>query len=106
MSKRLSFPKKREDIEKIVEEVESRHEHEHEAHHHHHHSLEDTIANVQMLVDSLNARLSNLEAKVSNQGLEVARLYKVLSHLVEALLADNEGDRREALIKALKTLER
>jgi len=102
----MSFPKKREDVEKVVEEVESRHEHEgHHHHHHHHEGFEEIVANLQLLVESLNARLSSLESRVSSQGLEVARLYKVLSHLVEALMASSEEEKREALIKALKTLE-
>jgi len=101
----MSFPKKREDVERVVEEVESRHRHEEHHHHHHHEGFEEIVANLQLLVESLNARLSSLESRVSSQGLEVARLYKVLSHLVEALMASSEEEKREALIKALKTLE-
>jgi len=101
----MSFPKKREDVEKVVEEVESRHRHEEHHHHHHHEGFEEIVANLELLVESLNARLSSLESRVSSQGLEVARLYKVLSHLVEALMASSEEEKREALIKALKTLE-
>jgi len=101
----MSFPKKREDVEKIVEEVESRHRHEEHHHHHHHEGFEEIVANLQLLVESLNAKLSSLESRVLSQGLEVARLYKVLSHLVEALMASSEEERKEALIKALKTLE-
>lgn len=104
VAKRLSFPKKREDIEKVVEEVEARHEHE-EHHHHHHHGVEDEIAGIQMLLESLNSRISDIESKLTQQGLEVAKLYKVLAHLVEALMAESEDARRKALTEALKALE-
>ncbi|MFZ8795260.1 MAG: hypothetical protein ACO2O2_15465 [Acidilobaceae archaeon] len=104
VAKRLSFPKKREDIEKVVEEVEAKHEHE-EHHHHHHHGVEDEIAGIQMLLESLNSRISDVESKLTQQGLEVARLYKVLAHLVEALMAESEDARRKALTEALKALE-
>lgn len=106
LTKRLSFPKKREDVERVVEEVESRHESEEHHHHHHHHGVEDAIVSLQMLVDSLNARMSSLESKMTNQGLEIARLYKVLAHIVEAMMADNEELRRRALGEALRELER
>ncbi len=100
---RLSFPKKREDVEKIVEEVEARHEHE--EHHHHHHDVEDAITGLQMLVEALNSRVSSVESRLTSQGYEVARLYKVLAHLVEALMADSEEAKRRALLEAIKTLE-
>ena len=102
MSKRLGFPKKREDIEKIVEELSSEHEHEHEHHHHHHH---EEGPELRMVIDSLSAKLTLMEERLEAQSAEIARLYKVLAHLVEALAADSEEEKRRALNGALAALE-
>ncbi len=74
-------------------------------HHHHHHGVEDIIVELQMLLEALNSRLTALESKVSNQGLEIAVLYKVLAHIVEALIAGSEEERRRSLLEALKVIE-
>jgi molybdenum-dependent DNA-binding transcriptional regulator ModE len=60
---------------------------------------------MQMLLESLKSRISDVETKLTQQGLEVARLYKILAHLVEALMAESEDARRKALTEALKALE-
>jgi len=90
-------------VERVVEEVEERHGGS--EHHHHHHHDDDAIAGVQMLLEALNSRVTVLETKISNQGLETARLYKVLAHIVEALMAESEEEKRRSLLEALKVLE-
>ncbi len=104
--KRMTLPKKREDLEKIVEEVESQHHHEHghEHHHHHHGSLEDTVTVLELLVDSLSANVKGLDARLSTASLEIARLYRVLSHIVEALAAEDEDEKKLALERAIDVL--
>ncbi|MEN2999269.1 MAG: hypothetical protein ABDH61_01655 [Acidilobaceae archaeon] len=104
MSKRLGFPKKREDVERIVEEVSAEHEHEHHHHHeheHHHHEEPE----LRMVIDSLSAKLSLVEERLEAQSTEIARLYKVLAHLVEALAADSEEEKKRAIAGALAALE-
>ncbi len=97
--KRMTLPKKREDLEKIVEEVSETHPHEH----HHHHAAEglDEILEVyEIFIDSLRANVSSLEAQVKSQRLEIARLYRILSKIVEACFSEDEEERRKALLEA------
>ena len=102
--KRMTLPKKKEDLDKIIEEVESAHHHEHghEHEHHHHHGLEETVEVLNLIVDSLNANVRNLENRVTNLTLEVARLYKILALLTQALAADSDDEKRRLLEEALK----
>ncbi len=102
----MTLPKKKEDLEKIMEEVEESHHHEHEHHHHHHHGdIEDTITVLELLVDSLGANVKNLESRVNRIASEVSKIYMVLSYIVEALAAKDDKERREVLAKALNELE-
>lgn len=103
MSKRMGFAKKKEDIEKVIEEAERRHGHEEG--HHHHHDVDDAIVALQTLIDALNTRTSGLEYKVTSQGLEIAKIYKILSLIVEAMAAKDEEAKRKAILEALKELE-
>ncbi|MEM1685508.1 MAG: hypothetical protein QXO93_01585 [Acidilobaceae archaeon] len=102
MSKRMSFPKKREDIEKITEEVESEHRHEQ---HHHHHGVEEHTANIQLLIDALSTRITGLEDKIMKQSIDIARVYKVLAYIVEAIAVDDIEAKKKTLREALKILE-
>ncbi len=107
--KRMTMPKRREDINKIVEEVEAQHHHEHEHHHHHHHEhsdLEDAIAAMELLIDSLSAKVKGLEAGVKRQGVALAALYRVVAYLVEAVSAESREERERALRKALEALNK
>lgn len=97
----MSFPKKREDVERVVEEVEESHHHDH---HHHHHHEED--ANARMLIDALSARLASAEERVDMLSAELAKVYKVLAHMVEILQSDDPEIRRRALAEAIKALEK
>lgn len=100
--KRMTLPKKKEDLEKIVDEVAATHEHEHHHHHHHHGGdVEELITVFEILIDSLNANLKSLEATVQAQGAEIVRLYKILSKVVEACFEDDAERRRAALNEAL-----
>lgn len=106
--KGMTLPKKREDLERIVDEVMESHQHEHEHHHHHHHhhggELEDILTVFELLIDSLNANLKNLEGQVSMQAAEIVRLYRILARVVEACFSGDEGRKREALGEALRLL--
>jgi len=100
--KRMTLPKKKEDLEKIVEEVSETHEHEH--HHHHHAAVEgiDEILEVyEIFIDSLRASVNALEAQVKSQRMEIARLYRILSNVIEACFSEDEDRKREALKEAL-----
>jgi ABC-type Zn uptake system ZnuABC Zn-binding protein ZnuA len=104
------MPKKREDLDKIVEEVESEHHHshghEHEHHHHHHGDLEDAVAALEVIVDSLTAQSKSLEAEIRKQGTALAVLYRVTAWIVEALASESEEDRVRALKMALEELRK
>ncbi|MCE4604586.1 MAG: hypothetical protein F7B20_06445 [Aeropyrum sp.] len=107
--KRMTLPKKKDDIEKIVEEVESKHgheHHEHEHHHHHHHEpdLEIALRVIEDLVDALSAKYSVLDSRLNSHGLAIATLFKVVGYLVEAVAAKDESVVEEALKNALEEL--
>ena len=98
------MPKKREDIDKIIDEVESLHSHEHEHHHHHHGSIDETLSVIELLIDSLSAQIKNLESALEGQARDVARLYRVVAHIVEALASKSDEERAAALRRALDEL--
>mgnify|MGYP001770650267 FL=1 len=106
--KRMELPKKREDLEKIVEEVEAReHEHYHEHYHEHEHvheEIEDVVSVLELLVDSLNANYKSLESTVKAHSDEIIRLYKVLAKVVQACGSNDEEERRKALSEAVAIL--
>ncbi len=102
---RMTMPKKKEDIEKVVEEVAERHGHEHEHEHHHHGDLDELLTVIELLLDSTNATVKVLDSKVKHQAREIAVLYKVLAKVVEACLAsENPAEKREKLLEALEIL--
>ncbi len=101
--KRMELPKKKEDLEKIVDEIQKREAeegHEHEHYHEHYHEpeeLEDVISVLEILVDSINANVKALETSVNAQSDEIVRLYRVLAKVVEA--CGSEGEERERALK-------
>ncbi|MCE4627937.1 MAG: hypothetical protein F7C34_02145 [Desulfurococcales archaeon] len=101
--KRLTLPKKKDDIQKIVEEVEETHAHEHHHHHHHHGEVDELLAVLELLIDSLNANINTLSSRVSRNSYEIARIYKILGHLVAYLASEGE-ERVEHLRSALRLL--
>ena len=103
--KRMTLPKKQQDIEKVVQEIEER---EGGGHHHHHHShgdLDEIIAIVELLIDSLNVKMKELEDRVKLQSNEITRLYRVLALILRYLATDSESDKREIIRNAEKLLE-
>ena len=102
------MPKKREDIDRIVHEVESSHEHHHahEHGHQHHGDLDEALSVVELLLDSLSVQVKQLESNSKRQARDLARLYRVVAYIVEALASKSEEDRIKALRKALGELEK
>ena len=103
--KRMTLPKKQQDIEKVVQEIEER---EGGGHHHHHHShgdLDEIIAIVELLIDSLNVKMKELEDRVKLQSNEITRLYRVLALILRYLATDSESEKREIIRNAEKLLE-
>ncbi|MCE4605904.1 MAG: hypothetical protein F7B59_01035 [Desulfurococcales archaeon] len=100
--KRMTLPKKQKDIERVVQEIEEREGGEHH-HHHDHGELDEIIAIVELLIDSLNVKMKEVEDKVRLQGNEITRIYKILSILIRYLALDDEEARKE-LIKEAETI--
>lgn len=103
---RMTLPKSRSDLEKITEEVQQMHEEEHHHHHHHHGEIDEALLVIELLLDSLNATVNTLQTRVKQNGLEIARIYKILSYIIEALASENEEKKLEALRKARAILEK
>ena len=98
----MTLPKKKEDLEKVVEEVEETHP---EHHHHHEEEVEEFLAAFEYLLDSLNANVKVLESTVREHSMEIARLYKILAKVVEACFSEDEDRKKKALLEALSVLE-
>ncbi len=103
--KRMTLPKKQQDIEKVVQEIEEREGGEHHHHHHSHGDLDEIIAIVELLIDSLNVKMKELEDRVRLQSNEITRLYRVLALILRYLATDNESEKREIIRNAEKLLE-
>lgn len=101
--KRMTLPKKREDIERVMHEVEQTHHHEHH-HHHEEAGLGEVLTAFEYILDSINANVKVLEATVNRHTVELATLYKILSKIVEACFSENPEARDRALSEALKML--
>ena len=98
----MELPKKKEDLDKIVEEVEEEHEHEH---HHEHENVEDIVSVLELLVDSLSANVKNIDTTVKAQGNELVNIYRILAYLVEACTNNDTSSKNEALKKAIELLK-
>ena len=103
--KRMTLPKKQQDIEKVVQEIEEREGGEHHHHHHSHGDLDEIIAIVELLIDSLNVKMKELEDRVKLQSNEITRLYRVLALILRYLATDSESEKREIIRNAEKLLE-
>jgi chromosome segregation ATPase len=103
---RMTLPKKKEDLEKIVEEVQQAEAHDHHHHHHHHHAgeIDELLTVLELLVDSLNAQIETLQSRVSRNSYEIARLYKILGHILSYLVASDEKEKLMHLEEALSLL--
>ncbi|GAB6148344.1 hypothetical protein [Stetteria hydrogenophila] len=102
--KGMTLPKKKEDLEKIVEEVEESHG-GHGHHHHHAADFDELLTVFELLIDSLNASVKNLESQVKVQAAETARLYRVLAKIVEACFSKDEASKRRALMEAISIMK-
>ncbi|MFP3171713.1 MAG: hypothetical protein RXQ79_01540 [Acidilobus sp.] len=106
--RRMELPKKREDLEKISEEVESKEhleEEEYHEHHHHEEDLEDVVSVLELLVDSLNANYKELESMVSVHSDEIIRIYRVLAKIVKACGEADPSARDRTLREAVELLQ-
>lgn len=105
--KRMELPKKREDLERISEEVEAREHSEFEEEHHHHHEedVEDVVSVLELLVDSLNANYKSLESTVNIHSDEIIRIYKILAKIVEACGETDPSAREKSLREAVELLQ-
>lgn len=102
---RMTMPKKQEDLEKVVEEVmeihpEMAHEHEHV------HGLEDVLSAVEVIIDSFNTRLREVERRMEDLAAEVATLYNLNAKLFEVILTSDPERRKQALREAIEILEK
>ncbi|MCE4608983.1 MAG: hypothetical protein F7C36_01200 [Desulfurococcales archaeon] len=103
--KRMTLPKKAEDIHQIVQEVEESHAHDHHHHHHHHAGdLDELLLVLELLIDSINANVNNLSSRVTQNSYEIARLYKILSYLVKAIATEDPAEKKQILEKAIDLL--
>jgi uncharacterized FlaG/YvyC family protein len=100
----MDLPKKKEDLDKIVEEVEEEHGHEH-VHEHEHEDIDDVVSVLELLVDSLNANLKSIESNVKFQGNEIAKIYKILASIVQACVSSKDQDKVKALQDAIALLK-
>jgi len=108
--RRMTLPKKKDDLEKVVKEVQESHAHDHghghEHHHHHHHvEIDELLYALDLQLEAMNQRIRVLEDRVRRQQLEIATIYRVLARLVEAIVAGDEEAKKEALARALAALE-
>ncbi len=102
--KRMTLPKKAEDIHQIVQEVEESHAHDHHHHHHHAGDLDELLLVLELLIDSINANVNNLSSRVTQNSYEIARLYKILSYLVKAIATEDPIEKKQFLEKTIDLL--
>ena len=105
---RMTLPKKEEDLQKVVEEVMETHEHEHHHHHHHHHveGLDEILHTIDVLMDTMNTRISDLEEKSEKLREEIVNLYLLFGEIVKALAATSEDEKIKALQRAREIIEK
>ncbi|ABM81102.1 hypothetical protein [Hyperthermus butylicus] len=102
---RMTLPKKEEDLQKVVEEVSELHNHHHHHHHHEIEGLDEILHTIDVLMDTMNTRLSDLEEKIGKLREEIINLYKLFGLLVEAMAAEDDSHRKQVLTKAVEILK-
>jgi len=106
---RLSLPKDpNKDIEKIMKEIDERSPHDHEHHHHHHHhgEVDELLVIMELLIDSLNNKVKELEDRISVASSEIVKIYRVLGLIVKYLALDGDPEAREKVLRdALSLLD-
>lgn len=103
---RMTLPKKEEDLQKVVEEVMETHHEEHHHHHHHAEGLDEILHTIDVLMDTMNTRISDLEEKSEKIREELVNLYTVFADLVKAIAAQSEEEKLSALRHAREVIEK
>lgn len=103
---RMTLPKKEEDLQKVVEEVQETHDHHHHHHHEHVEGLDEILHTIDVLMDVMNTRISDLEEKVEFLRDELLNLYRLFGAIVEALAAETPEAKKTALSKAYEILSK
>lgn len=103
---RMTLPKKEEDLQKVVEEVEEIHHDHHHHHHEHVEGLDEILHTIDVLMDVMNTRITDLEEKVEFLRDEIINLYKLFGAIVEAIASQNEEERKAAISKAYEILSK
>jgi hypothetical protein len=102
---RMTLPKKEQDLEKVVEEVQSV-EHEHHHHHHHHEEgLDELLHTIDVLLDTMNSRITDLEEKMELLRNEIKTIYKLLSLAVKGIVAESSTEKEKILNEMVSLLE-
>jgi len=106
---RMTLPKKEEDLQKVVEEVMESHGHDHDHHHHHHHhggELDEILRTIDVLIDTMNTRVTDLEEKFEKIREEIINLYLLFGEIVKAMAARTEDEKAAALRRAREIIEK
>lgn len=103
---RMTLPKKEEDLQKVVEEVMETHEEHHHHHHHHVEGLDEILHTIDVLIDTMNSRISDLEEKSEKLREEIINLYILFGELVKAIAAKSEEEKLESLKRAKDIIEK
>ncbi|AWR99758.1 hypothetical protein [Metallosphaera hakonensis] len=99
------LPKTDEDLEEIQREVESsHHDHEHHEHSHGESDLESILGELYVNYQSLESKTKELEEENQRLKKELANVYRILSHIVTALVTNNAEDKRKSLNEILSIL--
>ena len=96
----MTLPKKEEDLQKVVEEVMETHPDMHHHEHEHVHELDDILHTIDVLMDAMNTRLTELEEKTNTLYHEVLDLYKLFAIVVKAAVAETAEEKRKVLEEA------
>ncbi len=103
---RMTLPKKEEDLQKVVEEVMEQQAHEHHHHHHHAEGLDEILHTIDVLIDTMNTRITDVEEKVEKLREEVINLYRLFAQVVKAIASETVEEKRAALVEARKLIEK
>ncbi len=104
---RMTLPKKEEDLQKVVEEVMEQQAHEHHHHHHHHvEGLDEILHTIDVLIDTMNTRITDVEEKVEKLREEVINLYRLFAQVVKVVASETVEEKRTALAEARKLIEK
>ena len=101
---RMTLPKRKEDIEKVVSEV-MEHRPEIVRNHHHKHDIHDLMCTIDVLFDVAHTRLSYVESDVKLLAKHVALIYKLLLLLAKGVVLEDREEREEVIEEAVKLSE-